>query len=146
MSEYLLDDEEVEAITEEQRHTQMMQAFGRLINAVESQNENESPNEELQSLLSANKGMIAEFLNKLKSLTQPQTPNVNVEVNQEMVVSSVEQSSRNIVDALNSFSKEINNYTEAINAPKSTVARVTQRNSLGFAEEIILNTKTVSKP
>ncbi len=135
MNEYLLDDEEVEAITEEQRHKQMMGAFGQLIATIEAKNENSS-NEELQELLNANKGMIADFLKKVKEISQPQQPNVSVEVNQDKVTNSLQEMSDKIISGLQSLEKQIKILNEKPLAKWEAV--ITDRVAYGFASRIIL--------
>lgn len=134
MSSYLLDDEEIEALSEDQKHKELMSVFGRMVNALEEKKD-DNINEELQNVLSSNKQLIADFIAKVKELQKTDAPEVNVEVNQKEVITSVQEMEKNIVTALGNLEKQIK---ESMNKkPLKVEFIITDRTSIGFASRII---------
>lgn len=134
MSDYVLDDEIIDALSEDQKHRELMSAFGRMINALEEKKE-DAINTELQDVLNKNKELITGFIGKIKEIQKPDAPEVNVDINQKEVITSVEQMEKNIVEALGSLEKQVKLSMER--KPLKVEFVIVDRTSVGFASRII---------
>ena len=92
-------------------------------------------NTELQDVLNKNKELITGFIGKIKEIQKPNAPEVNVDINQKEVITSVEQMEKNIVEALGSLEKQVKLSMER--KPLKVEFVIVDRTSVGFASRII---------
>lgn len=135
MNDYLLDDEEIEALSEDKRHKDMMTALGRLIIAIETEKKEESLSEEFQVLLSKNKELISEFISKVKEIEKPEPPKVKINVNQDEIITALNGMTEKIIKSLNSLEEQVR--LSMIKKPLKCEFIITDRTSIGFASRVI---------
>jgi hypothetical protein len=130
------DDNDFDELLLDKRLTDILKALSKVSDTLNNNNSKL----DIQSFLNSNKALIESFLSKLKDIQQQElpAPNVNVQVNQSEVITSIEKLSNQIIDSLKSLEQAITNMNEQ--KPKTWEFKITERNN-GFAQKIVATSK-----
>ena len=131
------ENEDFEKELEQKRHQDMMNVMGKVLSAIKelgkSEKKEENVNGELKLLLDENKKLMQGFYEKLNSIKNVEPPKVNVETNQDKVISAIKEMTISLQP------KEVEVVKQEVPERKKNYAvEITDRNFKGFASKIII--------
>lgn len=131
------ENEDFEKELEQKRHQDMMNVMGKVLSAIKelgkSEKKEENVNGELKLLLDENKKLMQGFYEKLSSIKNVEPPKVNVETNQDKVISAIKEMTISLQP------KEVEVVKQEVPERKKNYAvEITDRNFKGFASKIII--------
>ena len=129
-----LDEDELEvALIQRKRHDELKGALGRMVNAIAQKDDKpilEAINKQTESL--------SKFATALQSLPKQEKPEVNVEVNQDKLITSVNKIGVDLLEISKELLIELKKYNER---PVVDNFEVTERVQGGFTKRVKVNYK-----
>lgn len=134
--EEISESEIADALIEKQRHDEIKEPLDESVSFLKeiSKTLSEKNDDQVIKAISGQSKAIGEFARAIQNLPKPEKPEVKVEVNQDKVVSSVDDLGKNLLEKFTLILEQLKIYNERPAPPVVDKVTITERNFEGFAK------------